>query len=58
MFGLPEESGSEGNYGIPWKNMESQADLDLLETGRATRPQILFQTLDLLRFERYDAQAV
>lgn len=43
LFGLPEESDNEGDYGIPWKNMESQADLDLLETGRAARPQILFK---------------
>jgi bacillithiol system protein YtxJ len=43
FFGLPEESGSEGKYGIPWKNLESEADLDLLENGRGTRPQILFK---------------
>lgn len=43
LFGLPGESGSEGDSGIPWKSMESEADLDLLETGRATRPQILFK---------------
>jgi bacillithiol system protein YtxJ len=43
FFGLPEESGSEGKYGIPWKYLESEADLDLLENGRGTRPQILFK---------------
>ena len=43
LFGLSEEPGSDGDYCISWKNMESQADLDLLETGRAARPQILFK---------------
>ena len=43
LFGLSEEPGSDGDYCISWKNMESQADLDLLETGRTTRPQILFK---------------
>ncbi|MGB5402365.1 bacillithiol system redox-active protein YtxJ [Robiginitalea sp.] len=60
LFGLPDASGDEDNYGIPWKYMKSAADLDLIESGRATRPQILFKhstscglsSMMLRRFER------
>jgi len=60
LFGLPDESGREENRGIPWKYMNSAADLDLIESGRAARPQILFKhstscglsSMMLRRFER------
>ncbi|MGB5188844.1 bacillithiol system redox-active protein YtxJ [Robiginitalea sp.] len=60
LFGLPDESIEEDNQGIAWIHIQSVADLDQLESGRASRPQILFKhstscglsSMMLRRFEK------